>query len=240
MNYRLPVLTLGLLVLTGCSSVPVSQQSTLPHFIKQSYEEDAGKLSLKVAAHYPEFSEIKNKKTQQLINEAAKKVALDEVDKFKKELDSSEKPAGTFEVGSNIAVEYVPSLVNENFVSLRFNISAYTAGAAHPNNFTIVFNYDLRTNKQPTLADFFKGDYLPELSKNAEEILTARFRQKRWGTIIKKGIAPTYENYKNVLVTEAGFVFIFDVYQVGPYSIGPQEITIPFDKLSSVLTFSIL
>lgn len=64
-----------------------------------------------------------------------------------------------------------------------------------------------------------------------KELMTREFSDEQW---VKDGTAPTEQNYKNFIITDAGLTFIFDPYQVAPYSEGTQKVTIPLSAFKSI------
>jgi len=58
--------------------------------------------------------------------------------------------------GSDLSVSYTVALAQDDLVSVKFDVSNYEAGAAHPNPYSHVLNYDLKNGKQLKLSDLFK------------------------------------------------------------------------------------
>ncbi len=52
--------------------------------------------------------------------------------------------------------------------------------------------------------------------------------------MINDGTAPTEANFQNFIVTDSGVTFIFDPYQVAPYSSGTQTVEVPLSVFKSV------
>ncbi len=119
--------------------------------------------------------------------------------------------------------------------SIRFDNYQYAAGAAHPNSFYSVFNYDFEKNKQIELVDLFSpgSDFLPIVSEIAFQDLknqlaeTDPFVQET----LKNGLVPIKENFKNFVFDKNKITFLFDPYQLGAYAIGPRSVEINYDQL---------
>jgi hypothetical protein len=129
-------------------------------------------------------------------------------------------------------VEYL----NKSILSYVEEYSEYVSGYAHPNNFGNTYTYDLRTGLVIKMADLFKANsnYLPTIADYAKAAMNAKFAdssssdQAAW---IENGTAPTGDNYKNFLISQEGFVVLFDPYQVAPYAAGEQRVVIPYAAL---------
>lgn len=53
-------------------------------------------------------------------------------------------------------------------------------------------------------------------------------------TMIAAGTAPTSDNYQSFIVQPTGVTFIFDPYQVAPYSSGQQTVKVPLSVFKSI------
>jgi len=53
-------------------------------------------------------------------------------------------------------------------------------------------------------------------------------------SMIAQGTAPTDDNYQNFTVAPDGVTFIFDPYEVGPYSDGQQTVKVPVSAFASI------
>ncbi len=50
--------------------------------------------------------------------------------------------------------------------------------------------------------------------------------------MIEEGTVPDYQNYRNFYYNDRGLVFIFEQYQVAPYSSGIIEVIVPYSILN--------
>jgi hypothetical protein len=112
----------------------------------------------------------------------------------------------------------------KGIISVRFTNSVYFAGAAHPNPFTRVLNFDFTSGAQIELSEVFKPevDYLTTLSNYCKRVL-----QRRGMLMFPEGADPKPENFQNWNMGLRNLVITFDVYQVAPYAAGPQECQVP-------------
>ncbi|NDJ79063.1 MAG: DUF3298 and DUF4163 domain-containing protein [Chloroflexi bacterium] len=120
--------------------------------------------------------------------------------------------------------------------SLRFDISEYTGGA-HPNSYTYTMTYDMSRNVMLTLDDVFLpgSGYLDTLAALVQTDLTAQMGEYADAAWIAQGAGPDPWNFRSWTITPAGITFYFDPYQVAPYAMGPQQVTIPLSQLSGWL-----
>ncbi len=130
------------------------------------------------------------------------------------------------------------SYISDKTVSLKFDVNTDTGGA-HGNFTTITFNYDKNLNQVLTTKDIFADqvNYLNGLSNLIKprlkaELEKAQFQDNTW---LEEGAGPKEDNYKQFIFTPEGVTFFFDPYQVAPYAVGAQEITLSYQELSSLL-----
>jgi hypothetical protein len=125
-------------------------------------------------------------------------------------------------------------------ISVEFNVGSYYQGAAHPNSYTEVVNYDLKNGRQLKLSDLFKpgSKYLQTLSSYAIADLKKQSKEKGNALPedqIQSGAGPAAKNYENVTITRKGLGINFDAYQVGPYAAGPQSVVVPYANLKDLI-----
>jgi hypothetical protein len=141
---------------------------------------------------------------------------------------------------SSLYVTYEIHTLNPKLASIQFGNSDYTAGAAHPAFYTSVLNYDIKENKEIEISDLFieDSDYLTILSdsiiqKLSEQMLADfEYADTDW---IESGAAPEEIDYAAFVFDADGLFFTFDPYIVGPYAIGPQNVTVPYDEIGEII-----
>lgn len=139
---------------------------------------------------------------------------------------------------SGLNVTYSIPYEQNGALSVRFNVSVYHRGAAHPLNTVSVLNFI--KGQQVKLADLFLpgADYLKSISQLCSKEITAKdISDAKW---IKDGTAPVADNYNVWLFTPEGIDIIFDSYQVAAYVYGEQTVSIPLSKLSALIKPEIL
>jgi len=205
-------------------------------------KESNKKLMYELAAQYPQVIGGNNPNFEKF-NQAARASVTKKVAEFKKNMTEGEgepKPEGS--MGSDLDVSYTVALAQDDLISVGFNVYSYYQGAAHPNSFSEVLNYDLKNGKQLKLSDLFKpgAKYLQTISKYCIDDLKKQMKvgvqegdvDNQW---IENGAGPTAKNYQSWTITKKGLGINFDSYQVGPYAAGPQFVTVPYSALKDLI-----
>lgn len=205
------------------------------------------KLKYEVDAAYPQLTGSTDPNYEKF-NRAARALITKKVSDFKQEMTPDAKdaeapnPALGESIGSDINIGYEVMLAKDDLISIEFTVSSYSAGAAHPNSYTEVVNFDLKNGKQLKLADLFipGSKYLQTtatfciqaLKKQAKEQGADAMLDDDW---IQKGAAPELTNYDNWTIRKKGLGITFDPYQVGPYAAGPQKVFVPYASLKEII-----
>jgi hypothetical protein len=165
------------------------------------------------------------------LNALLKKSVTEELDGFKKSFKDWEVPPEMAHAVSFMWIRYDVPLLTPKMVGIRLHIDYYNAGAAHPNHYFKVVNYDLDKGKTGVFKDLFKDTpkALAFLSKYCKSDLT-----KPDFPLFEEGVEPKEENFKNWNLTDKGLRLSFDPYQVAPYAAGAQEVLVPFSELQSL------
>jgi hypothetical protein len=207
--------------------------------VNKQIKESNKKLMYEIDAHYPQVTGGNNPNFEKL-NQLVRGLVTKKVASFKKEMapkpDEEPRPEGS--MGSDMNVAYNIALAQDDLISIEFGVGSYYQGAAHPNSYTEVVNYDLKNGKQLKLGDIFKpgSKYLQalstycinELKKVGKEKGPDSMLEDRW---IKDGAGPTSKNYQSWTITKKGLGINFDSYQVAPYAAGPQFVMVPYSAI---------
>jgi hypothetical protein len=115
--------------------------------------------------------------------------------------------------------------LGSDIVSVELILSSYTGGA-HPSTIFSGVAYDRATGKRLELADALKliGKSVAQVSAESTASLQ---RQLGDSFMFKEGADTNPENYSSFLVTKGAVTFVFQQYQVAPYSFGPQRVSFP-------------
>ena len=206
--------------------------------VSKQIKENDKKLMFEVSALYPQLNGGNNPNFEKF-NQTARALVTKKVAGFKKDMQPAQgedsRPEGS--MGSNLNVAYTLILAQDDLISVKFDVGSYYQGAAHPNSYSDVINYDLKNGKQLKLGDLFKpgakflqaiADYsIADLKKQTEKGLIPEE--------IANGAAPLAKNYQSWNIMKTGIGVTFDAYQVGPYAAGPQFVTVPYSALKDLI-----
>ncbi len=133
-------------------------------------------------------------------------------------------------------------LDNLNITSIVFRTYCYLGGANYETN-VYTFNYN---NSKELAADyFFKENYLEKLS-NISYYKLLELKEKDQNLVLleeenlKKGLAPTKENFTDYYFTNDGLEIIFSPFQVAPGYIGYVKVNIPYSEIKDILKIKVI
>ena len=131
-----------------------------------------------------------------------------------------------------ITLWYEIGTANSIVVSLKFHVTLYTAGDAHPTEYSVTLNYDLKAGKVLALKDLFNpdADYLTVLSDYSIKTLKTAGK-----LFLPEGASPTENNYSRWDLLYKGLQITFDAGQVGPRYVGALTVTIPYTTLKPII-----
>jgi hypothetical protein len=199
-------------------------------------------LMYEVAAQYPQFTGGSNPNFEKF-NQLVRGTVTKKVAQFKKEMapEEGEEPRPEGSMGSDLSIGYSVALAQDDLVSIQFDVGSYYQGAAHPNSYTEVVNYDLKNGKQLKLSDLFKpgSKYLQTISAYCIADLKKQQAGEKGQALldseIENGAGPSAKNYQSWKITKKGLGVNFDAYQVGPYAAGPQYVLVPWQNLKDLI-----
>lgn len=166
----------------------------------------------RIEVHYPQFGIA-------AADEKIKAVVDRAVAAFK---EYPANPPGSAVPQNELTGSFSSAYVGPDIVSVALSISEYTGGA-HPNTAIIGVNVDRTTGKELSLNDALAliGKSLEEVAQVSLEALKATLGDD---IIAPEGASPTVENYSTFLISEDRVTFVFNNYQVAPYSAGQQYV----------------
>ncbi len=121
-------------------------------------------------------------------------------------------------------------------VSYSVEHSEYTGGA-HGSMFLLCSTIDLNKLTTVTEEDIFKPNYFKFLTSKIIEKLMEKYEVTEPEQLLGKGffdineIAPN----NNFWMNDKGVHYVYNQYEIAPYSMGPVEVTIPIDELESII-----
>jgi hypothetical protein len=217
--------------------------------VAKQIREKNKKLKYEVSAAYPQLFGVTDPNYDRF-NQTVRNLISRKVGDFKKEMTPSaedelapdENPVIDDSLGSDITVNYELALAKDDLIAIQFTVSSYSAGAAHPNSYTEVVNFDLKNGKLLKLSDLFLpgAKYLQTLSNFCIQELTKQAKSQGdyaamdddW---IKKGAGAELTNYDNWTITKKGLGITFDPYQVAAYAAGPQNVLVPYSAVKEII-----
>lgn len=142
---------------------------------------------------------------------------------------------------SDLTMRFTPLLLSPTIISLRFDVSEYYAGAAHPNNYARVLNYHFKKHQLLSTQDLFASSTqtFPFLSEYSRNVLRGTFSdvsEEEFALQVFPGTATPAENWRTVGITKNGLTVIFNPYQVAPYARGIPEVKIPLRDIESYIS----
>jgi Protein of unknown function (DUF3298)/Deacetylase PdaC len=246
----------GLINLAGNWSKPNSEKKTAfsiheepieisggAEIVAKAIKETNKKLKYEIDAEYPQVVGAADGRFDKF-NQEVRSLITSKIAEFKKQMSEKQaEEAATTEteaMSSDLGAGYTVGLAKDDLVSVEFDIGGYYQGAAHPNSYTQVINYDVKNGKVLKLADLFKpgAKYLQAISSYSIKNLTALSKSKDsmlTDETINSGAGPEAKNYRSWTITKKGLGITFDSYQVGPYVAGPQRVVIPYSALKDII-----
>src|SRR5215217_509757 len=206
--------------------------------VAKQIKESNKKLVYEIDARYPQLAGGSNPNFEKF-NQVVRAPVIKEVAEFKKGMQSEEgeEPPSENSMPNDLNISYEVALAQDDLISVVFSVGSYYQGAAHPNTFSEVVNYDLKNGKQLKLADLFKpgAKYLQAIANYCIADLKKQKDKGLEDTGINEGAAASAKNYKSWTITRKGLGINFDAYQVGPYASGPQYVLVPYSNLKDLI-----
>lgn len=214
---------------------PQAQRRASIRFVPRLIRQSNKKLRYTVKARYPQAVGAARDARLVKMNQALKSMATKEVGEFSKDFVAPDEVMGSSE--SYYDSDYIVSLAANDLVSIAWGVSTYYEGAAHPNHYTLAFNYDLKAGRTLSLADLFKPDsnYLKVMSDYTVKALMKKMSPDPDADWIQRGAGPEAENYKSWNIKREGLEITFDPYQVASYAEGEHVVVIPYNALKNVI-----
>lgn len=248
----------GLTVIAGNWKTPSSNKQTSFSMQEEPIEFSSGvevvnrrikanskKPKYEIDAEYPQLtgsgSQNYEKFNQTIRNLVTKKVAGFKADMASDAADPElELPAES--AGSDLHIGYNIELARDDLISVLLVVGSYSAGAAHPNSYSEVVNFDLKNGKLLDLSDLFQpgSKYLQVLAAYCIADLKKQAKAKGEDSMldddwIQRGAGPEAENYGSWTIGKQGLGIVFDAYQVAAYAAGPQHVFVPYSALRDII-----
>ena len=211
--------------------------------VAQRIKENNKKRKYEIDAVYPQLTGSGSPNYEKF-NQTIRGMVTKKVNAFKTELAPSPDnppPTELESLGSDLNVAYSVALAKDDLISVLLDVGSYSAGAAHPNSYSEVVNFDLKNGKALKLADLFQpgSKYLQTIAAYCITDLKKQGKQGQDSMLeddwIQRGAAPEADNYINWTIGKKGLGIIFDPYQVAAYAAGPQRVLVPYSALKGLI-----
>lgn len=149
----------------------------------------------------------------------------------------AQEPQFRFEDATNEIVDYRIAFAGPEVISVRFDMSADTLGAAHPNGSSKAVTVLMSEGRLLTESDVFRDDvdWQTFLTQRAVRDIARQYREDGF-TPPERDVRETATKAHLWLVTEQGLTILFPPYSFGaPYVMGGAEVTIPWADLRPFL-----
>ena len=221
---------------------PIDFSAAAARFVPKVIKEANKQSRFRIDVVYPQ---IEGDARFDKFNKEARAMVTKNVAAFKTSETSNETDAGS-EIPaetqtSTLDSDYQIRLADDDLISIEFTESAYSRGAAHPNSYTTVLNYDVRNGKKLALADLFnaKSNYVKVISDYCIKDLKQQAKKEKDSMLtddmIQSGASARAENFNAWTITKRGLWITFDPYQVAAYAAGPQQVLVPYSALKDLI-----
>jgi len=221
---------------------PIDFSAAAARFVPKVIKEANKQSRFRIDVVYPQ---IEGDARFDKFNKEARAMVTKNVAAFKTSETSNETDAGS-EIPaetqtSTLDSDYQIRLAADDLISIEFTESAYSRGAAHPNSYTTVLNYDVRNGKKLALADLFnaKSNYVKVISDYCIKDLKQQAKKEKDSMLtddmIQSGASARAENFNAWTITKRGLWITFDPYQVAAYAAGPQQVLVPYSALKDLI-----
>lgn len=152
----------------------------------------------------------------------------------------AQRPQLRLDEGAEEAVDYRIVYAGPELISVRFDSSEFTLGAAHPNNSSKAVTVLMATGTALRAADVFRAN------TGWQDYLTERAVAEIARQFTDYGFSPPERDVRESatkphlwLVTERGLMILFPPYSFGgPYALGGAEVLIPWADLRPYLNLA--
>jgi len=202
-------------------------------------------MKLTVDAHYPTVLLSQNANYAKEANAVIAGTIDGVISEFKNNVSEMGAQAlSSDDLTSDLTMRFTPLLLSPTMISIRFDVSEYYAGAAHPNNYARVLNYHFEKHQVLSTPDLFASstEALPFLSRYSRAELKKTFSdisEEEFALQVLPGTDMRMENWGAVGITKNGLTVIFNPYQVAPYARGTSDVKIPLNDLVGIIAVEV-
>lgn len=213
-------------VLTLCASLQVFSGEPVAKTLKLTREKYYNAVVV-----YPQFQERTGlaREVNNTIVRWARKDQSRFINQCKKTFETLGQPIAPYDYKADYVVMHSDSA---RLISVKFEVYEYTGGA-HGNLAYVVFNMGRAKGKvqQMMLDDFFEGD--TAYRKQVADLLLSKLKQDEGATFVRDGTVDSLTNdqLNRFVVQPDGLLFLFNPYDVGPWSSGAIQVKLRVEEL---------
>lgn len=221
---------------------PLPKQNTDPYAPRSIRIEESTEYAT-ISGVYPQFDSAPvalNKEIETVVRNAIEEHKLISKENWEAQrdtvLENADAPLPAEDDRYPLVVRFEAPVSNDKLVSVLLHISQYSGGA-HGSTSMHTFNYDIKSRRNITLEDIFKGypAYLKKLSDESRKQLSVTLSESAGdgqvadADFLNAGTEPTESNFSLFTFTPQNdaLTIYFGIYQVAPYAYGESHITVP-------------
>jgi hypothetical protein len=202
----------------------------------KAIKQTSRKPKYEVEVTYPQITGS-NSASVTAFNHQIEALVQKDVTDFRGGVEDPDPAAPADTSGSSFSATYRVTVATPDLISVALVISEFSAGAAHPNTYSVSISYDLKSGRPLRLEDLFAAGkpYLESISKACVAHLKTKLGDMSDPEWLERGAGPKAENYKNWNLTTTGLEITFDSYQVAAYAAGPQQVFLQYTDLKPLI-----
>jgi len=116
-------------------------------------------------------------------------------------------------------------------LSVIFTQYQYTGGA-HGMMYSRCFSYDTKAQKRIGINDVFRPGYEKNLKTAINAAARKKYRVKNLSEVL---LVDEIENTGNFFLSGKGICFVYQPYEIGPFSMGEQLIYLPYSAIKEII-----
>ncbi len=201
-------------------------------------------LKFTIDVHYPTVLLLQNPLYAKETNDVILGFVDTVINEFISSVGEATEIRESEEYTSDLTMRFTPLLLSPTIISIRFDVSEYHAGAAHPNNYARVLNYHFKKHQVLSTAQLFASStqafpFLSAYTRSALQNTFSDMSEEEFVLQVFPGTDLKPENWEAVGITKNGLTVIFNPYQVAPYARGIPQIKISLGDLEDIISSEI-
>lgn len=218
------------LVTTDSSTPTPSVVDMRPKSVEIKKENSMGPYS-SISLEYPESSSSSLSEIYEYIEQVKK----DFIEMVPKSPEQAEEEG--VDGGGRAYVLKTVTTVYTSTSTITYKLETYNyTGGAHGGSSIATFTYDKQGSLITLESMLTSPDSLSKLSFFARAYFYKKLGEQSQKDTIDVGTEAKFDNYQSWYVTDEGITFVFQQYQIGPYTIGIQEFPMTWTEAGEVLS----